>query len=120
MCIQCLSRKNLRLVTQTTASLLSESAICMTKASSLVLLTDGHVFYVEAYVPPLSRGRLDYTKYQEYEDAINLVIANAIGNDDGEFSIQEQSVLSMDTNENSNADNQFFLFVKSFIVVINK
>ena len=26
--------------------------------------------YVEAYVPPLSRGRLDYTKYQEYEDAI--------------------------------------------------
>lgn len=76
--------------------------------------------YVEAYVPPLSRGRLDYTKYQEYEDAINLVIANAIGNDDGEFSIQEQSVLSMDTNENSNADNQFFLFVKSFIVVINK
>lgn len=78
--------------------------------------------YVEAYVPPISRGRLDYNKYKEFEDAINSVIELASENEPNEngYSVQEGSVLSMDTDETTNANNAFFMFIKSFIVMIDK
>lgn len=78
--------------------------------------------YVEAYVPPISRGRLDYNKYKEFEDAINSVIELASESEPNEngYSVQEGSVLSTDTDETTNANNAFFLFIKSFVVMIDK
>lgn len=74
--------------------------------------------YVEAFVPQISRGRLDYIKYKEYEDGINEVIAQAAASSDGAYCIQENDVLSTDADETSNANNSYFTFVKSFIVTM--
>lgn len=76
--------------------------------------------YITAYVPPITRGRLDYTKYEVFEDAINAVIDNATKENGGTYHVEEGSVLSMDDDESSNANNQFFIFIKSFVVNINK
>lgn len=75
--------------------------------------------YVEAYVPPISRGRLDYDKYKEYEDGINDVINSLAGHTDGTYCVQEDSVISTDTLETNNANNLYYTFVKSFILTIN-
>lgn len=75
--------------------------------------------YVEAYVPPTTRGRLDYDKYKEYEDGINGVINSLIGHSDGTYCIQDDSVISTDTLETNNANNLYYTFVKSFILTIN-
>ena len=74
--------------------------------------------YVEAFVPPRSRGRLDFDKYAAFEDSINSVIASATTNRQGEYYIQEGSELSTDGEEVSNANNTYFTFIKSFIVDI--
>lgn len=76
--------------------------------------------YVEAFVPPIQRGRLDIDKYQEFEDGINAVIKLATEDNSGTYYIQEGSVLSSDANETTNANNIYFSFIKSFIVVIDK
>lgn len=77
--------------------------------------------YVETYVPPISRGRLDFAKYQEFEEAINAAIELAIDEDNtSDYSIQAGSVLSLDAVEKTNANNMFFMFIKSFVVVIDK
>ena len=75
--------------------------------------------YVEAYVPPITRGRLDYNKYKVFEDAINDVINEAMIVDDGMYYVQEGSVLSRDAQEITNANNTYFNFVKSFIVIMD-
>lgn len=76
--------------------------------------------YVYAYVPKLSRGRLNKRKYKEYEDAIMSVIKNAEtqGNDD--YYIKPETTISMDNNDNTMKGNQYHIFVKSFVVVIDK
>lgn len=78
--------------------------------------------YVEAYIPPVTRGRLDVDKYREYESAITQTIENAIAspNQNEDYCIQEDSLISSETEEVTNANNIFFVFIKSFIVVINK
>lgn len=76
--------------------------------------------YVEAYIPPIKRGRLDFDKYKAFEDGINAIIKSESKKDEGDYYIKSDSVLSMDANETSNSDNQYFLFVKSFVVVIDK
>lgn len=78
--------------------------------------------YVEAYIPPVTRGRLDVDKYREYEDAITQTIENAIAspNQNEDYCIQEDSLISSETEEVTNANNIFFVFIKSFIVAINK
>lgn len=76
--------------------------------------------YVRAFIPPLSRGRLDYTKYKLFEDAINDVIDEASNDNIGKYHIQEGSILSMDGDESSNANNTYFTFIKSFIVTIEE
>lgn len=76
--------------------------------------------FVEAFVPPTTRGRLDYDKYSEFEQSINDVIHNAAQDTSGAYQIQEDSVLSMDSEETSNANNSYFTFIKSFIVNINE
>lgn len=76
--------------------------------------------YVQAYVPPVSRGRLDYDKYKEYEDGINAIIKLAAEDNQGEYNIEESSIISTDEAEISNANNSYFTFIKSFVVNIIK
>jgi len=76
--------------------------------------------YVQAFVPPISRGRLDFKKYKEYEDGINAVIKLATESDSGTYTIQEESVLSSDAEETSTSNNLFFTFIKSFVVIIDE
>lgn len=76
--------------------------------------------YFDAYVPVLSRGRYNKTKYKAMEDAINQVIDETVANSGSDvYSVEEDSVLNFDDDEHSNADNRFFLFIKSFIVTID-
>jgi hypothetical protein len=76
--------------------------------------------YVQAFVPPISRGRLDYSKYKTFEDGINTIINLAAQDRTGSYNIQEGSVLSSDTEEESTANNSYFTFIKSFIVIIDE
>lgn len=75
--------------------------------------------FVEAFIPPISRGRLDYDKYKAFEDAINSVIDLASQESDGKYQVLKETVISMDAVESSTADNTYFTFIKSFIVTIH-
>ena len=75
--------------------------------------------FVEAYVPTITRGRLDFDKYKEFEDSINEVIKTASETTDGEYSVQYGSVLSMEDVEDSNANSFFHMFIKSFLIQID-
>lgn len=74
--------------------------------------------YVQAYVPPISRGRVDGNRYKEYEDAINAIIKLAAEDNQGQYNIEEGSIISTEEDEISNANNSYFTFIKSFIVNI--
>lgn len=76
--------------------------------------------YVEAYIPMKSRGRLDFDKYREFEDGINMMIKLASSSNTDMYHIEEGSVISIDSTELSNANNPFFLFIKSFVVIVDK
>lgn len=76
--------------------------------------------YVYAYVPKLSRGRLNKRKYKEYEDAITSVIKNAETQGNEDYYIKPETTISMDNNDNTMKGNQYHIFVKSFVVVIDK
>lgn len=76
--------------------------------------------YIQAFVPPISRGRLDYEKYKTFEDGINAIIDLASQDGTGTYHIQEGSVLSSDTEEESTSSNSYFTFIKSFIVIIDE
>lgn len=76
--------------------------------------------YVEAFVPPISRGRLARQKYKAFEDSINDVINQASENGGGDYYIEKGSVLSTDADEASNANNAYFTFIKSFVVHIEQ
>ena len=75
--------------------------------------------YIEAYVPPVSRGRLDTEKYRHFEDDITRAIDDEIenGNND-KFTINSGSVVSMNGTTNSNANNSYYMYVKSFIITL--
>lgn len=76
--------------------------------------------FVEAYIPPISRGRLDKVKYKAFEDGINDAISAEMENGtDEHYSIQEDGFLSMEENRDSNANNAYYTFIKSFIVNID-
>ena len=77
--------------------------------------------YVTAYVPKKTRGRLNKELYKTFEDDINASIKDNTGlNNDGGYYIQEDSVLSMEGSSNEQKGNQYHLFVKSFVVVIDQ
>lgn len=76
--------------------------------------------FVEAFVPPISRGRLDFDKYKEFEDSILTTIKLASQEAKGKYHIEEDSIISSETEETTNANNSYFTFIKSFIVVIDK
>ena len=66
------------------------------------------------------RGRLDKAKYKTFEDGINTVINAEIDNGTNEhYTIESDGILSMDSNKDTNANNAYYMFVKSFIVTIN-
>lgn len=73
--------------------------------------------FVEAFIPPISRGRLNKNLYNRYEKAINKVIKDASKAADGSYYIQEGTVVSVDGDEASTANNVYFTFIKSFIVI---
>lgn len=76
--------------------------------------------FVEAYVPPMSRGRLDEEKYYAFESSINTAIDNEVDNGTNkEYSIIEDGIISWDDFDDSNANNVFYKFVKSFRVQID-
>lgn len=75
--------------------------------------------YVTAYVPTVSRGRLDYDAFREIEETINSIINNEIENTKNDmYSIQKGSILSYDSLENTNDDNIYYLYTKSFTITI--
>ena len=76
---------------------------------------------ITAFVPKKTRGRLDKKLYKEFEDAITAAIkANTGENNDGGYYILEDSVLSMEDDEITQKGNQYHVFVKSFVVVIDQ
>lgn len=76
--------------------------------------------YIEAFVPPKSRGRLDKEKYEAFENAINTAIDNEIANpSNSTYGIEADSVVSMD-GEGGIFNNNYHLFMKSFVVLIDK
>lgn len=76
--------------------------------------------YVEAYIPPKSRGRLDKNKYNALENSIEAVIRNWYDKvSDTGFSIDEDSLISTDDFLSTNKDNSFHVFVQSFVVYKN-
>lgn len=78
--------------------------------------------FVEAFIPPLSRGRVDIEKYRAFEESIDSVIdlARESATNEQQYYIQSDGILSSEAEETSNANNIFFVFVKSFIVLIDK
>lgn len=76
--------------------------------------------FVYAYIPPMSRGRLDREKYRVFEDGIMEVIKNAAQDSTGNYFVQENNILSTDIETIGNSDNVFFTFVKSFVVEIDE
>lgn len=76
--------------------------------------------YIEAFVPPKSRGRLDVEKFEHYENSINSVIDIASETREGDYYIEKGSVISLDASESSNANNAYYTFIKSFVVIIDK
>lgn len=76
--------------------------------------------FVEVYVPPKSRGRLDKVKYKTLEDALNTAIDNEIATPTNDtYGIESDSVVSMD-GDGGLANNSFNVFIKSFVVFIDK
>lgn len=85
----------------------------------------GHTYgwarcYIEAYIPQVSRGRVNHDIYALMESSVDTVIREQSETADGTYSIDAGSVLSSDEDEVSNANNAYFTFIKSFIVIIDK
>lgn len=75
--------------------------------------------YAYAYTRANKRGKLDFPTYKSLETSVEQTIQNA-ANKGGAISILNDTVISMDTAEFSNADNPFFVFAKSFVVSISE
>lgn len=76
---------------------------------------------VTAYISKKTRGRLNKTLYDAYDKGITAAIKAHTGRvDEGDYYILEDSVLSMDDNENTVKGNQYHAFIKSFVVVIDQ
>lgn len=75
--------------------------------------------FVECYVPPITRGRLDIEKYTKFENDVNAAISRAAERDnEGTYWIDEDDFISSDFGEYSNSNNVYYVFAKSFIVVV--
>ena len=77
--------------------------------------------FVEAFIPLISRGRLDVDKYREFEEGITTVVRNASehADENEKYYIVDDEIISMDGAEISNANNAYFTFIKSFVINIS-
>ena len=75
--------------------------------------------FLTAYIPQISRGRVNREIYALFENGIENIIEEQSQTSDGQYSIAEDSVLSMDGTDSSTSDNSYFTYVKSFVVTIN-
>jgi len=76
---------------------------------------------IAAYVPKRTRGRLDKEKYKAFEDAIiEAIVDNLDSENESGYYIMQDSVLSMEGDEERIKGNQYHMFIKSFIVVIDQ
>lgn len=75
--------------------------------------------YVTAYVPKKTNGRLDKERYKTYEDGVNDVIRRATATKEGTYYILPDSTVSMDDDESAQKGNQYHVFTKSFVVVVD-
>lgn len=77
--------------------------------------------YVTAYIPTMSRGRVNKKLYKQFEDGINEAVHNASVNDtQSTYWIEEDDMLSIDDFVNTNANNTYHVFVKSFVLVVGE
>ena len=76
--------------------------------------------FIEAFIPSVSRGRMNHDIYAMFENSINQIIKEQSETDDGEYYIEKDSLISADDIEGSDDNNSYFSFIKSFIVVIDK
>lgn len=76
--------------------------------------------YVTAYVPKKTRGRLDSDKYKQFEDGINTIVRLASESRHGNYFVLRDSEISTDDVETYQKGNQYHLYRKSFVVVIDK
>lgn len=76
--------------------------------------------FIEAFIPQISRGRVDHDIYAIMENGINNVINEQSKVNEGMYYIDKGSILTTDDDEVSNAGNAYFTFIKSFVVVIDK
>ena len=74
---------------------------------------------IMAFVPKKSRGRLNKTLYKSFETSINQVVKNAMLQNDASYYISGDDVLSMDSDEITQKGNQYHVYIKSFVVVID-
>lgn len=74
---------------------------------------------IMAFVPKKSRGRLNKTLYKTFETSINQVVKNAMLQNNASYYISGDDVLSMDSDEITQKGNQYHVYIKSFIVVID-
>lgn len=75
---------------------------------------------VTAYVPKKVHGRLNKEIYEYFEDEINTIIKDAQSDTENAIYILPDSVVSMDDDENLQQGNQYHVFIKSFVVVIDQ
>lgn len=76
--------------------------------------------FIEVYVPTISRGRYNKNKNRSLESAVNEVIDNEIANPShSDYTIMQDSIVTLDDEEYGNGDNRFMMFIKSFIVTID-
>lgn len=76
--------------------------------------------FIEAFVPQISRGRVNHDIYALMENSINNIIEEQSNVSDGDYYIEKDSIISSDDTDDSNADNSYFNFIKSFVVIIDK
>lgn len=75
---------------------------------------------ITAYIPKKSRGRLNSALYRNFERAINRVVNSAMYEDENSiYYINDETILSYDLDETTQKGNQYHVYVKSFIVMID-
>ena len=76
--------------------------------------------FIEAFIPSVSRGRMNHDIYAMFENSINQIIKEQSETGDGEYYVEKDSLISADDIEGNDDNNSYFSFIKSFIVVIDK
>lgn len=76
--------------------------------------------FIVAYIPPISRGRVNLERYKTFERLINKLVRESSEDNEKDFWPQYDSLLSTDGEEINNANNVYHTFIKSFIVMSNR